>query len=54
MNVLIRHVEFYMFDANIKGDILVQKLKVKKSIFKFTTASLLNFLTKLYIIYTFK
>ena len=54
MNVLIRHVKFYTSDPNIEGDILVQKIKVKKSIFMFPTSLLLSFLTKLDMIHTSK
>ena len=54
MNLLIRHVKYYACTTNIKGDILVQKIKVKKSIFKFPTASLNSLLIKLYMINTSK
>ena len=54
MNVLIRHVKFYTCNTNVKGDILVQKIKVEKSIFKFQTSLLLSSLAKLYMIYTSK
>ena len=36
----------------IKGDILDQKIKVKKSIFKFPTASLNSLLIKFYMVNT--
>ena len=54
MNVFIRHVEFHTCKTIFEGDILDQKIKVKKLIFKFPTASILSFLTNLYMIYTSK
>ena len=39
MNVFCRHVNFHDWGMIIKGDILVQKIKVKKSIFKFLDPS---------------
>ena len=35
MNVLCRYVKFHCWGIIDKGDILVQKIKVNKSIFKF-------------------
>ena len=54
MNVLIRHVKFQNCNANIEGDILDQKIKVKKSIFKFPAASLISLLIKPYMTNTSK
>ena len=54
MNVLIRHVKFKNCNTIIEGDILVQKIKVKKSIFRFLTASLNGLLIKFYMINTSK
>ena len=33
------YVKSYVLEINIKGDVLVQKIKVKKSIFQFLTPS---------------
>ena len=54
MNVLNRHVKFQNCNTNIEGDILDQKIKVKKSIFKFPAASLISLLIKLYMTNTSK
>ena len=37
MNVFYKYVKFDAWETNIKGDILVQKIKVKKSSFQFLT-----------------
>ena len=52
MNVFIRHVKFHTCNTVFEGDILDQKIKVEKSIFKFPTASILNLLSKLYMMNT--
>ena len=39
MNVFCRYVNFHDWGMINKGDILVQKIKVKKSIFKFLVPS---------------
>ena len=54
MNVLIRHVEFKNCITIIEGDVLVKKIKVKKTIFKFPTASINNPFIKFYMINTSK
>ena len=54
MNVSYSCVKSYAWELIIKGDILVQKIKVKTSIFKFSTP-LFNYLfIKVYITYIFK
>ena len=50
MDVLIRHVKSKNCSTIIEGDILVQKIKVIKSIFRFPTASLNGSLIKFYFI----
>ena len=35
INVFYKYVKFYGWEMNVKRDISVQKIKVKKSIFKF-------------------
>ena len=37
MNVFFKYVKCYAWETNIKRNILVQKIKVKKSIFQFLT-----------------
>ena len=49
MNVFSRHVKFHDWEMIIKGDILVQKIKVKKSIFIFPDPSFHCLFTDLYI-----
>ena len=39
MNVFCRYVKFHDLGMIIKGDILVQKIQVKKTIFKFLDPS---------------
>ena len=42
MNVFYTVVKFCLWETNIKGDMLVKKIKVKKSIFQFLTPSFMN------------
>ena len=49
MNVFSRHVKCHDWEMIIKGDILVQKIKVKKSIFIFTDPSFHCLFTDVYI-----
>ena len=44
LNALCRFMKFYGCEMNIKRDILVQKIKVKKSIFKFLPPRFVTFL----------
>ena len=39
INVFYMYVKFHGWEMIIKGDILVQKIKVRKSIFRFLTPS---------------
>ena len=39
LNVLYKHVKSWVWEMNTKRDILVQKIKVKKSIIKFLIPS---------------
>ena len=39
LNVTFKYVKFYDWEMNIKRDILVKKIKVKKPIFKFLAPS---------------
>ena len=48
MHVFSRHVEFHAWEMT-KGDILVQKIKVKKSIFIFQDPSFHCLFTDVYI-----
>ena len=41
MNVFYKYVKFYAWETNIKRDMLVQKMKIKHSIFQFLTPVLL-------------
>ena len=43
MNVCYKCMEFYGWGVNIKGDILVKKIEVKKSICLFPTPSFSQF-----------
>ena len=49
MNVFYKYVNFFVWETNIKIDILDQKIKVKKSIFKFFTPSFCYFFVNYYI-----
>ena len=49
MNVLCRYVTFHAWGMIDKGDILVQKMKVKKSIFRFPDPSFHCLFTNVYI-----
>ena len=49
MNVLCRYMKFPAWEMIIKGDILVQKIKVKKSIFIFPDPSFYCLCTNIYI-----
>ena len=52
MNVLCRHLKFHAWKIIMisKGDILVQNIKVKKSIFRFLDPSFHCLFTNVYII----
>ena len=49
MNVLCRYVKFHAWGLISKGDILFQKIKVKKSIFRFLDPSFYCLFTNVYI-----
>ena len=49
MNVLSRYVKFNVWKMITEGDILVQKIKVKKSIFIFPDPSIHCLFTNAYI-----
>ena len=49
MNVLCRYMKFLAWEMINKGDILVQKIKVKKSIFIFPDPSFHCLFTNIYI-----
>ena len=49
MNVFFMYVKFYVWEINITGDILVQKIKVKKSVFHFLTPSFHYFFANVHI-----
>ena len=53
-NVFYKYVKFYAWEISIKGDILVQKIKVKKYIFQFLTSLLCYFFANLHITYKFR
>ena len=48
------YVKFENWEMNIKRDILVQKIKVKKSIFKFLTPLFCYFFANYYITHMFR
>ena len=54
MNVFYMHVNFNVWEMIIKGDILDQKIKVEKSIFKFSTPSFFYSSTYVHITYISK
>ena len=54
MNVFHKYVKFYVWEINIKGDILVKKIKVKRYFFQFLTPSFCYFFANLHIIYKFR
>ena len=54
MNVLYMYLKFYAWEMVIRGDILDQKIKVKKSIFKLPTPSCFFPLTNVHITCIFK
>ena len=49
MNVFSRHMEFHAWEMITKGDILVQKIKVKISIFIFLDPSFHCLFNNVYI-----
>ena len=49
LNVLHKCVKFYDWEINIKKDISVQKIKVKKSIYHFMTLSICYYFANIYI-----
>ena len=53
-NVSYKYVKFCFGEINIKGDILVQKIKVKKFIFQFLTPSFCYFFANLHKTYKFR
>ena len=53
-NVFYNCVKFYVWEMNINGDILVQKIKVKKYIFKFLAPSFCYLFSNLHVTYKFR
>ena len=54
MNVLYEYMNFCAWEMNIKKDILVQKIKVKKSIFQFMTPSFCYFFANVHTTHKFR